>query len=183
MPTIISHAAVPLALAFGLGREFVPRRLVQAGVVASILPDLDVLAFGLGIAYEDALGHRGFSHSLAFAALLALAAACGSRAFDTTFIRAFWFVFAATASHGLLDALTNGGLGVAFLWPFSDERHFAPWQPIEVSPIGRGFFSAQGARVLLSELVWVWAPCALAAVLLRAGRRTISAREDPAPRG
>jgi len=173
MPTIISHAAVPLALAFGLGRELVPRRLVQAGVVASILPDLDVLAFGLGIAYEDALGHRGFSHSLAFAALLALAAACGSRAFDTTFTRAFWFVFAATASHGLLDAVTNGGLGVAFLWPFSDERHFAPWQPIEVSPIGRGFFSAQGVRVLLSELVWIWAPCALAAALLYAVRKTL----------
>src|SRR5262249_21610864 len=145
VPTIISHAAVPLALAFGLGREIAPRRLVQIGVVASILPDLDVLAFGLGIPYADPLGHRGFSHSLVFAALVGLAAACAFRTLGVTFARTFWFVFAATASHGLLDSLTNGGLGVAFLWPFSDERYFAPLTMIQVSPIGRAFFSEYGA--------------------------------------
>jgi inner membrane protein len=160
VPTIISHAAVPLALAIGLGREAVPRRLAQLAVVASILPDLDVLSFGLGIPYEDALGHRGFTHSLAFAAMLALVAACTHRAFDATSTRAFWFVLLATASHGFLDAFTNGGLGVAFLWPFWEERYFAPVQMIQVSPIGRAFFSEYGLRVLLSELVWVWTPCA-----------------------
>ena len=171
MPTIISHAAVPLALAVGLGREVAPRRLVQVGVIASILPDLDVLAFGFGIPYEHALGHRGFTHSLVFAALVGLVFACTFRTLRTTFSRAFWFVFLATASHGLLDSLTNGGLGVAFLWPFSDERYFAPVQMIEVSPIGRAFFSEWGARVLLSELVWVWAPCALLSAFLYAARR------------
>src|SRR5262245_1457683 len=114
MPTIISHAAVPLALAIGLGREAVPGRLAQVGIVAAILPDLDVLAFGLGIAYENALGHRGFTHSLAFAALAGLAASYMYRTLRTTSGRAFWFVFLATASHGMLDAFTNGGLGVAF---------------------------------------------------------------------
>jgi inner membrane protein len=173
MPTIISHAAVPLALAFGLGREVVPRRLVQVGVVVSILPDLDVLAFGLGIPYEDALGHRGFTHSLVFAAFVALAVASMFRILRTSFGRAFWFVFLATASHGLLDSFTNGGLGVAFLWPFTAERYFAPLQMIQVSPIGRAFFSEYGTRVLLSELVWVWVPCALVAALLCVVRKSL----------
>jgi len=171
MPTIISHPAVPLALAFGLGRRAVSEKLLQAGVVASILPDLDVLAFRLGIPYEDALGHRGFTHSLAFAVVMALAAGGACRALDTTFSRAFWFVLAAAASHGLLDSLTNGGLGVALLWPFSDERYFAPLRMIEVSPIGIGFFSERGVQVLLSELVWVWLPCALVAAMLFAVRK------------
>ena len=174
MPTIISHPAVPLALALGLGRSVVSTRLAQAGVVASILPDLDVLAFRLGISYEDALGHRGFTHSLLFAVAMALAVACAYRVLDTTFSRAFWFVLLATASHGILDSFTNGGLGVAFLWPFWDERYFAPLQMIEVSPIGIAFFSERGARVLLSELAWVWTPCAIVATALLIARKVFA---------
>ena len=64
-----------------------------------------------------------------------------------------------TASHGLLDAMTNGGLGIAFFAPFDDGRYFLPWRPIEVSPIGAGaFFSEWGLRVIKSELLWVWLP-------------------------
>jgi len=59
---------------------------------------------------------------------------------------------ALVASHPLLDALTDGGLGVALLWPFSAERFFFPWRPIPVSPIGVGFFSLRGIRVALAEL-------------------------------
>jgi hypothetical protein len=46
------------------------------------------------------------------------------------------FFFLATASHGLLDAMTDGGLGVAFFSPFDKHRYFFPWTPIRVSPIG-----------------------------------------------
>lgn len=75
MPTIISHAAVPLAIGLGLGRDAVSTRLLVAGIAASVLPDLDVLAFRLGIAYADPFGHRGFSHSLLLAIALAVIAA------------------------------------------------------------------------------------------------------------
>jgi inner membrane protein len=68
------------------------------------------------------------------------------------------FLFLVAVSHGLLDALTDGGLGVAFFAPFDGRRYFFPWRPIEVSPIGLGFFSARGARTFLSELQWVWLP-------------------------
>jgi inner membrane protein len=39
------------------------------------------------------------------------------------------------------------------LWPFSDERFFAPWTPLPVAPIGRAFLSAEGLRVALVELL------------------------------
>jgi len=77
-----------------------------------------------------------------------------------------WFT-AVTASHGLLDALTNGGRGIAFFAPFSDHRYFFPWRPIQVSPIGVGFFSARGLRVLASEAGWIWVPSAIIAVSAR----------------
>ncbi|HMS10742.1 MAG TPA: metal-dependent hydrolase, partial [Pyrinomonadaceae bacterium] len=71
MPTIFTHPAVPLALGFGLGKKVIAPRLLAAGVAASIIPDLDVIAFRLNIAYSSEWGHRGFSHALAFAAVLA----------------------------------------------------------------------------------------------------------------
>jgi inner membrane protein len=59
----------------------------------------------------------------------------------------------------VLDAFTDGGLGVAFFSPFSDQRFFFPWRPIAVSPIGvTGFFNHRTWLVLRSELLWVVAP-------------------------
>jgi inner membrane protein len=46
-----------------------------------------------------------------------------------------FYLFAATVSHGLLDALTDGGLGVAFFSPFDTSRYFFPWRPISVCPM------------------------------------------------
>jgi inner membrane protein len=182
MPTVFAHAAVPLALGLGLGRAAIPPGLLVAGVVAAALPDLDVVTFHFGIPYSADLGHRGFSHSLAFAALVGLAGAAVHRALGAAFARAFLFLFAATASHGLLDVFTDGGLGVAFLWPWSSERYWAPdaLRVIEVSPISvRRFLSARGLAVLGSELRWIWLP-ALAIGLILVGLRRAGARERTA---
>lgn len=166
MPTIISHAAVPLAIRIGLGRHRIPPRLLLAGIVAAIAPDLDVVAFRLGIAYADAFGHRGASHSLMFALLLAAGASVAAPLLRTSRLMSFLFVLAAGASHPLLDMLTNGGLGVALFWPVSDLRYFAPWQVIEVSPLSlRRVFSERGLALMHSELTWVWLPCAVAAIV------------------
>jgi inner membrane protein len=178
MPTVLSHPAVPLAAGVGLGSTLAPPRLVCAAVVASVLPDLDVLAFRFGVPYEAPFGHRGATHSLAFAAAVALAGALAHRALRARTVWAAAVLFVATASHGLLDACTDGGRGVALLWPWSSARFFAAVRPIEVSPIGIGFFSERGLDVLASELRWVWLPCAAAALVgwgirrLAAGRRT-----------
>ena len=172
MPTIFTHVAVPLAIGLGLGTRVIPQRLRTLGMVAAIVPDLDVLAFGLGIPYGDALGHRGMTHSLVFSLLLAGCGTFSARALHTTRWTAFAFLFLAVASHGLLDSFTNGGLGCALLWPFSDERFFMPWRGIEVSPIGAHFFSSRGLVVLASELMWVWLPCmALSWVVVVVRRR------------
>ncbi len=63
MPTIVTHAAVPLCLGLGLGSRIIPPRLLLAGVAIAMLPDADVLAFKLGVAYGHVFGHRGFTHS------------------------------------------------------------------------------------------------------------------------
>ena len=84
-------------------------------------------------------GHRGFTHSIIFAALIATIAvgAAFRRALPSISRFSVWmYFFLATASHGLLDAMTDGGLGVAFFAPFDNRRYFLPWTPIRVSPIG-----------------------------------------------
>ncbi len=160
MPTILTHPAVPLAIGLGLGRHTISGRLLLTGVALSVLPDLDVLSFQFGIPYAAGLGHRGFSHSLLFAALVALLAALLLRRYHERFAPSLLFLLIAAVSHGVLDAFTNGGLGVAFLWPFSLERYFAPVHMIEVSPLSASrLFSPRGVTVLLSEFLWVWLPC------------------------
>jgi inner membrane protein len=120
----------------------------------ALLPDLDVVAFALRVPYAAPFGHRGASHSLTAAVFAGVAAAllaraCGARAARTGIV-----VGLVVASHGLLDALTDGGLGAALLWPFSDERFFAPWRPLPVAPIGSRFWSARGLAVAATELAW-----------------------------
>jgi inner membrane protein len=175
MPTVLTHPAIPLALGLGLGKDLIPKPLLVAGVVASVLPDLDVVAFRFGINYASGFGHRGFSHSVFFAVVIALVGACAFRFYHTGFTRAFGFLFICMVSHGILDSFTNGGSGIAFLWPWSTARFYAPVQVIEVSPLSLSrFFSARGATVLFSELRWVWTPCIVAGLSLAAVRRLLS---------
>jgi inner membrane protein len=173
--SVLSHPAVPLALTVAAGTRAIPPRLAVAACVASVLPDVDAIGYWAGIPYDSPLGHRGFTHSLSFALVVALAAAAilSRRAVPAGL--AFGVVFAAAASHGILDAMTSGGQGIAFFSPFSNARYYLPWRPILVSPIGVApFFSARGVAVLKSELVWIWAPAAVCAVLglaIRSWRR------------
>lgn len=178
MPTIFTHALIPLAAGIALGTKRLPRRLVATGMVAAMLPDADVAAFNLGIEYAHALGHRGASHSLVFAVACGALAALGTRWLKVAALTAFLFIALSAASHPLLDMLTDGGLGVALFWPWSDMRHFAPWRVIDVSPFANRFFSARGVEVLLSELRWVWLPVLLPAVLVAWLRQRGSARRE-----
>ena len=159
MPTIISHPAVTLAAAMVGGRKQVSGRLLLAAVAASILPDADAIGFNLGIPYDHPLGHRGFLHSITFAVVIGLLGILLASRLQASRIATFSVLFISTVSHGLLDASTDGGLGIAFLSPFSNERFFFPWHPIRVSPISvERFMSRRGLEVLRSEFVWVWLP-------------------------
>lgn len=181
MPTILSHPAPVLALSMAMGTRLLSPRLTFTALVASILPDFDVAGFHLGVHYAEVLGHRGLTHSLFFALALALLAfACGPLLRSRRRV-AFAVIFFATLSHTLLDAMTNGGLGVAFFAPFDETRYFLPWRPISVSPLGlKAFLSDRGLRVILSELRWIWLPCMLFGLVSYVLRK-VSGRRKAAP--
>jgi inner membrane protein len=173
LPSAFAHAAPALALIPAFANRCTPRRLWLAGVLCAAAPDLDVVGFALGVPYEHWLGHRGLWHSVPFAALLAGVVALGFG--GAVRARAWLYLFLATASHGALDAFTNGGLGVALLAPFDATRYLAPFRPIEVSPLGiASFFSARGLAIVANEVLWVWLPFVLLFAALRASRRADS---------
>lgn len=176
MPTVFSHPAPVLALAAMLGRGLLPPRMLLFGVFCAVLPDADVIAFKFGISYAHILGHRGFSHSLLFALLMGAAGGLFAPCLRGGRLMGFCTGFFAVASHILLDAMTNGGLGVAAFWPLDPARHFWDRRPIRVSPFGlRALLTQRGLGVFLSELRWVWLPCVLGGgavwCLRRAARR------------
>jgi len=160
LATPISHLAVPLALTTALGPDLVPPGLMVLALACAVLPDIDAVGLWLGIPYAHPFGHRGFTHSLPFSVALAgvgyfLAPMVGAEP-----LIAFLVLLICAASHGLLDGLTNGGLGIAFFSPFSHRRYFLPWRVIEVSPLSLfELFSWRGLRVLGSEIRYVWVPC------------------------
>ena len=174
MATVFTHAAAALALGTAFRRPGPPLRFWLAGAACAMAPDLDVIGLSFGIPWGHVLGHRGLSHSVVFAAALALvvtAVAFRGRDWDGRRPSVWLFLFLATASHGVLDAMTDGGSGVAFWAPFDDERYFLPWRLIPVSPIGRRFFTGRGLAVLEGELGVVWLPAAVFAAVCAALRR------------
>jgi len=187
MASALTHAFAAIALTRTLSPRKRDWRFWTLVVLSAILPDADVVGFAFGIDYGDLLGHRGFSHSLLFAALWSLLVVSVEYRRLIKFSRHWWqlvsLFFLVTLSHGILDAMTNGGLGVAFFSPFDTSRYFFPWRPIRVSPVGVGrFFSAQGAAIMASEIEYVWFPLATlwacVAVLRRSCARKSGAETD-----
>ena len=172
MASFFSHAAVGLVIGRISTSRSMPPRFWWLSILCSILPDADVLSFVFGIDYGSLLGHRGLTHSLSFALMLSVIVVRIWLKDEQTWSRTGWMLiahfFLVTASHGMLDAMTDGGLGVAFFAPFDNNRYFLPWRPVQVSPIGIApFFSRYGLDVLLSELVWIWIPVGFSWVLIR----------------
>ena len=166
MASLFTHALTGGTIAYlaaGTQRQL-SRWFVVAAAVAAVLPDADAIGYRLGVEYGSFWGHRGFTHSIVFALLFGLlvSAAIPPGKWGTRRRTIFLVMFLAVLSHALLDMLTDGGMGVGLYLPFSPERIFFPWRPVEVSPIGiRRFFSEWGVRVLKSEMIVVWIPCLL----------------------
>jgi len=184
MASAFTHSAVALALGTAFRDPSPPARYWLLGAACSVFPDIDAIGYYLGVPYESVLGHRGITHSLFFAALLAAAALSFFHQLPPRERRRLWlYFFLATCSHGLLDSITMGGGGIAFLAPFENSRYSFPWQIIEVSPLSvRRFFTARGVTILVSEFAWIWAPAALFAIgcisLRRARRRVRALRQN-----
>jgi len=179
VPTVFTHAYFALTLRAYYPRDAHPVRLAILGMACSAVPDLDTVGYWYGVPYEHVCGHRGITHSLTFAVVLgALAASLAFRdakLFSKAHYARLRYLSIATLSHGVLDMLTHGGRGVAFLAPFTTTRYSLPWQPIAAAPMSiRGFFTAYGFELLLTEMLWIWAPATVVAlvVLLVRWRRT-----------
>ncbi len=171
MASAFSHAFVALALGKASTHQTMTWQVLLLGMTCSIVPDLDVLGFYFGIQYGDLWGHRGMTHSLVFACLLS-AAFVAMRYRQNAMAEQmgiFGYFFLCTASHGVLDALTDGGLGVAFFAPFDTSRYFFAGRPVAVSPIGiSAFFTQDAFHVLASEVVWIWIPTIAGFFIVRA---------------
>ncbi len=159
MASVFGHALASIALGANFYKIKKNVKFWLLGVFCSIFPDFDVIGFKFGIKYASFFGHRGFTHSLVFAFFLGLIITfIFYRNHDKKYYYVLFFIF-ATASHSILDAMTTGGLGVAFFSPFNNGRYFFSWRPIQVSPIGASkFFSSWGLRVIKSELIWIGIP-------------------------
>jgi len=171
MASAFTHGFVALSFGKLMFPERMPLRFWVLSIVCTLLPDIDVVGYYFGVRYGDMLGHRGFSHSLLFALLVAVLVTVAVFPAVRRFSKQWWLLvvcfFAATASHGILDAMTNGGYGIAFFSPFSNARFFLPWRPLTVAPIGvRGFFSRWGWDVFMSELLWIWLPMTVLLVIV-----------------
>jgi inner membrane protein len=143
MPSAIGHVAPALALIPLFSQRDTPKRLWLLGVLCAAAPDLDVLAFRFGVPYEHVLGHRGLWHSIPFAAVFAsfVCLVAFPRPLPSfSRVKAWGYLFLATASHGLLDTLTNGGLASHFQSVLQSPLLLSA-RPIEVSPLScRAFF-------------------------------------------
>ena len=169
-----------MAVAYAMGKTLNPgwasTRFWVLTVLCCLLPDVDVLGLVMGIPYDHVLGHRGITHSVVFAIMVGIVMprvltsgfSCSTYRYSTLAV----YFSLVTLSHGVLDALTDGGLGIAFFAPFDATRYFFPWRPIAVSPIGISeFVSLGGLRVLLIEGIWIGIPVGLWLGILQVVRR------------
>lgn len=183
MPTIITHAVTGFAGSKIFQFKELSKKFIALSIILPMLPDADVLGFYFGIPYNSFFGHRGFFHSITFAVILAV---CVTLIFfrEYKIISKRWLLLTLyfsvlISSHGIFDAMTNGGLGIALFSPFDNSRIFLPFRPIQVSPIGiQSFFSAWGLRTLFSEIIWVWMPLILLFLIVHFIRKRINSHKN-----
>jgi inner membrane protein len=143
MPTFIGHSLVALSVCAPLQKTPLGKTMsfswwLALLVIASLLPDLDVLMLRW-FPYSHPLSHRGLGHSLLFALIAAFCITIACRCAGIlhgklpTLLLAWLLIFTVMGSHGLLDALTDGGLGIGLFSPLNLRRYFFSIRPIPVA--------------------------------------------------
>ena len=164
MASVFGHAATALTASALIDRKVNRLKLNVLAIFCASIPDADVLMFRFGFSYSHWLGHRGFFHSIFFGLVLGLLIKIIFYSKHKWTSRDCWLIVAffslLAISHGVIDAMTTGGRGIAFFSPFDNTRHFLPWRVIQVSPLGASrFFSEWGIAVLKSEFIFIGIPC------------------------
>lgn len=159
MPSSLAHGLIAVAGGTAVAPRHLLRPFLVTGAIVAIVPDVDAIGrlWGGGD-FEWMGGHRGFTHSLAFAALAGVTAALctlGRAAWNGFRVRFGLFVTFAAVAHGLLDTLTSIGAavdGVQFLYPFSTRKFTIPKHPIN-GPFSELFYVVLPV-IALTRLVW-----------------------------
>jgi len=172
MATVVTHIFSAAALGAAYARERMPVRFWLLAAVCAVLPDIDSVAFYYGFKSAGAFGHRGFTHSLLFAAIAGVAVVMLAFRSVPLWSKKWWglaaFFSAITAFHGILDAMTDKGYGVGFFVPFDNARYFLPWRLIPASPMRISkFFSYAGVEIVAGEMLWIWLPLAALTIAFR----------------
>lgn len=182
MATSIGHAFAGYAIGALAGPPTTGRRFRIACAAVAAMPDLDVMFRLLPRSTYAALGgHRGITHSLAFAVIAAAAIAWLPFPLAKQHRVRTWLALAcAIVSHPLLDMLTSYGHGVALFAPFSWRFVSFPWHPIDPDTAARAAGSAwsQLALAFGNEMLWVWLPALALVVVVGMVRRTGGAASD-----
>jgi inner membrane protein len=176
--------ALPLTGISSIKKTVRPLGLMFTAGVLAVAPDIDTAFYGI-IPYAHFLGHRGFVHSPFFSFLIAvvLSSLLYAVARDLGF-RAFLGITAAftlaLASHGVLDAMTDAGLGVMLLYPFSEERIFLPWRPFYAPPIKFSSLSYSKVQMMLKSELPIVLSCVAVAGMVRLALGLIDSKREPA---
>lgn len=172
MPLPVAHGLVGASIVAAMSSRDSARlewSALSVGAVLAICPDFDVfflVVLGMGSSW-----HGGFSHSIAFATLVGLVVPWAVGVSPLTNNLRF---VAATASHGILDALTGKELhaGEELLWPFCTHRFRLGL--LDYFQLGANDQSAfQTAKALLSVTLFeaaVFVPLLILAIRLRRSR-------------
>ncbi len=120
----LTHIALGACMGEAFAGKTVGRKAMLWGVLAQSVPDIDFLGALWMDTSSNLLGHRGFTHSILFAAivtvLLALLAEKWHRPHNISFARWTAFFGAAIFMHIFFDAFNNYGVG--WFEPFSHHR-------------------------------------------------------------
>ena len=178
MPSIFTHPLIGLAAAKMLPIRYKTKRFWALSFLCPFIPDWDGIGFYLGLPHEHFFGHRGFTHSIFFAAILGIVIVAvffrGGGIFSKRNTLLAIYFASITLSHGILDALTNTSNGVAFFSPIISTRYSFGFTPIESSPLSPAeFFGQAGYNVILNEIAVIWIPLATIVIVASIARGLI----------
>ena len=128
----VGHLAVGAAIGAVYSQQVGarPRVAILAFAALALAPDLDLVSGYLGAFPNTPVAHRGITHSVFFALVVALAAGSLFRGTSRSRLLTGIWVFAALASHGLLDTMSRLGSGPMLFWPLTQAQYEFPWRPI-----------------------------------------------------
>lgn len=125
---IITQGILGAAVGQAIGLRRLGRKAIFAGMIAGLIPDLDVL-FKYWFAHGEMLYHRGFTHSLWFGPALGTVLGYGlARIYNQSVYTWVMVLSMGLLTHPLLDVFTV--YGTQLFAPFSNQRFTIPAVPI-----------------------------------------------------